>query len=161
VTTTHNQVEGYAAYFEFIKSDHRSAYVYQLLITPEARMSSGRVLPMTGYRRRLSNQKTRAQWKQFGSSVSSADARTPTADDQVVTDSMLQFLTRTFHSFSVNGYTMRTGSLPPAQPIFVEVSCEDLENIRLGKTPYKILGRVWKSRKALGFPEGFIPELTF
>lgn len=44
------------------------------------------------------------------------------------------------------------------QPIVVEVTPEDLEEIRKSKTPYKVLGRVWKSRKFLGFPDDIIRD---
>ncbi len=38
-------------------------------------------------------------------------------------------------------------------PIIVEVASEDLDGIRLGKTPYKVLGRITRVRKALGFSQ--------
>jgi len=38
-------------------------------------------------------------------------------------------------------------------PIVVEVASEDLDGIRLGKTPYKVLGRITRVRKALGFSQ--------
>jgi hypothetical protein len=38
-------------------------------------------------------------------------------------------------------------------PIVVEVASEDLDGIRLGKTPYKVLGRITRVRKALGFSD--------
>jgi hypothetical protein len=38
-------------------------------------------------------------------------------------------------------------------PILVEVAQEDLEQIRLSKTPYKILGRITRVRRTLGFGE--------
>jgi hypothetical protein len=39
------------------------------------------------------------------------------------------------------------------QPLVVEVSQADLEEIRYSKTPYKILGRITRVRKTLGFGE--------
>jgi hypothetical protein len=36
------------------------------------------------------------------------------------------------------------------------VTAEDLEDSRMAKTPYKVLGRVWKVRKKMGFPKEFI-----
>jgi hypothetical protein len=48
------------------------------------------------------------------------------------------------------------------QPIVVEVTNEDLEAARLSKTPYKVIGRVLKSRAALGFPKEIIhPTSSF
>jgi hypothetical protein len=39
------------------------------------------------------------------------------------------------------------------QPIAVEVTPEDMDDVRLGKTPYKILGRITRCRRTLGFGE--------
>ena len=39
------------------------------------------------------------------------------------------------------------------QPIVVEVSQADVADIRSSKTPYKVLGRITRARKALGFGE--------
>jgi hypothetical protein len=44
------------------------------------------------------------------------------------------------------------------EPVVVEVTAEDLECVRTGKTPYKTLGRIWKARKFLGFPAEFIDK---
>jgi hypothetical protein len=44
------------------------------------------------------------------------------------------------------------------QPIVVEVTQDDLEDIRLSKTPYKILGRITRCRRALNFGESLYSE---
>ena len=163
MTTTNNNVAGVAAYLEFNRRDSGSGvgYVYQVLITPEATTPDGHVVPMTAYRRRLSTIKTRAQWKQFGSSIRSTDARARMTSVSSPADEMLSFLTRTFSHFNATDYKLCTGSLPAGTPVYVEITHEDMNDVRLGKTPYKILGRVWKVRKAMKFPDSVIPTSPF
>jgi hypothetical protein len=157
-TMTNNDVAGVAAYLEFAKRDGAMGYVYQVLITPEARTPDGHVVPMTAYRRRMTTLKTRAQWKQFGSSVRSSDAITRATGEITAADEMLHFLVRAINQFKTNSYTLVTGTLPENTPVLVEVTHEDMNDVRLGKTPYKILGRVWKVRKARNFPASVIPS---
>jgi hypothetical protein len=42
------------------------------------------------------------------------------------------------------------------QPIVVQVSEKDLEDIAARNTPYKLIGRVLKVRRKHGFPTTFI-----
>jgi hypothetical protein len=51
-----------------------------------------------------------------------------------------------------SGYTLYK------QPIVVEVASSDLDDVRLSKTPYKILGRVTRSRRKLEFGESLFNE---
>jgi uncharacterized protein (UPF0216 family) len=61
--------------------------------------------------------------------------------------SRLEFMMSTINQMT--GYKYQLYKLP----IVVEVASEDLDGIRLGKTPYKVLGRITRVRKALGFSE--------
>ena len=61
--------------------------------------------------------------------------------------SRIVYLENTFTRMDGYGYTLYK------QPIVIEVSQADLDDIRLSKTPYKILGRITRVRKALGFSE--------
>lgn len=157
MTTTSNDattVVGNAIYLE----GERTAgdkYVTQLLFTPEAKMPDGSIVQMTMYRRRISAHRPRSVWKSYGCgnnttrllekhSILVASVR----QDAVIHD-MWAFALSTLTSFK-SSYKL------VGKPIVVEVSIADLSDIRLGKTPYKVLGRVWKSRKALGFPADVI-----
>jgi hypothetical protein len=64
----------------------------------------------------------------------------------------LSFTDSLFNQLIIQGWTLFK------QPIVVEVSPEDLDDIRAGKTPYKILGRVTRSRRHYKFPETLFSE---
>ena len=63
---------------------------------------------------------------------------------------MLGFTKTVFISLTDNGWKIRK------EPVIVDVTPDDLEDSRQAKTPYKVFGRVWKARKAMGFPKEFL-----
>jgi hypothetical protein len=63
---------------------------------------------------------------------------------------MTMFTDPLFSSLSMNEWALYK------EPIVVEVTAEDLEMVRGSKTPYKVLGRVTKVRRALGFPQAVL-----
>jgi hypothetical protein len=114
---------------------------------------------MTMYRRRLSTNAPRKTWKQFGSSRTAAFAietsssiADPAARVENTLDEMTSFMTSALKSIASNNYRVQI------KPIVVEVVASDMDEIKNGKTPYKLLGRFMKVRKVLGFPKEFIPE---
>ena len=148
---TDTQVQGKAVYLEFV----RGSTTTQVLVMPEGMTTSHKTVPMTVYRRRLAITQPRKTWKQASSSYTSVALLTgaePHAKSQTA-DKMLQFLQPLFMSLSSNGYVLYK------DPIIVEVTSEDLECARQGKTPYKAMARVWKCRKAAGFPKEYIHEV--
>ena len=130
--TDNKMVVGYAVYYEIRKG----AQTWQLLITPQVMG----VVPASMFRRRVSPIETRKMWKQ----VASTSMTTP---DKVGADRM-NFVRTMFDSLVKTEWKMLDGT----KPIVVEVTHDDLADIQSGKTPYKIIGRVLKSRKALRFP---------
>jgi hypothetical protein len=52
-----------------------------------------------------------------------------------------------FDSLLSGGWTIEK------EPLFIETSKKDMTDIRLGKTPNKMLYRINQTRKAQGFPE--------
>ena len=144
------QVQGKAIYLEFVKSDFTATT--QVLLMPEGQTTSHRVVPMTVYRRRLTAAQTRKTWKVSASPTLMStllSAASPLSDTEAI-DRALLFITPLFNSLERNSYTLYK------DPIVVEVTAEDLEFARNGKTPYKALARVWKSRKVLGFPKEYV-----
>ena len=142
-----NNVQGRAVYLEVT---HPSGAVTQVLIMPEGLTSAHAIAPLSMYRRRLTPMTPRKTWRHVASSITSARAKTTSTDNPEIASSMLTFLTPMFDGFVTNGWSIRK------EPVFVEVTAEDLEDSRQGKTPYKVFGRVWKARKFLGFPKEFI-----
>jgi hypothetical protein len=151
MTTTANvtNVAGYAMYLELRHTEVPNR-VTQILISPEGMTSAHAQVPMVMYSRRLTSVQPKKQWRRSSSMLTlhttapadRAAARVRTARDYI------EGLAR------ANWKVYK-------EPIVVEATPEDLEDIRQGKTPYKLLGRVWKSRKYLGFPEGFIHPVVW
>ena len=159
--TTSNDlnVVGHAIYLELVRADAISGYCQQVIITPEGKTTDGRVVPMTMYRRRLSTNAPRKTWKQFGSARTAAFAietsssiADPTARVENTLDEMTSFMAAALKSIASNNYKVQT------KAIVVEVVASDMDEIKNGKTPYKLLGRFMKVRKVLGFPKDLIPE---
>ena len=152
MTDTANPVRGRALYLECIRPGE--SVTTQILILPEGVTSSHKTVPMTVFRRRLSSAQPRKTWKMTSSVLSTNIMLASTAAiaerESAAVESMLKFVVPIFKSLKTNGYTLYK------QPIVVEVTAEDLEHARLGKTPYKALARVWKTRKHLGFPQEYI-----
>lgn len=133
--------------------------VTQVLLMPEGLSSQGHSVASSMWRRRISPIQPRKAWRQISNTQSYARARTvhpgstlgmPTPDESA--RQVLSFAAPLVHGLVTSGWKVRK------EPIIVEVSHEDLDDVRLSKTPYKVFGRVWKSRKALGFPKDFIEK---
>ena len=154
-TTTANTMPsptcvGYALYLELEKG----TMVTQVLIMPEGVSSTHREVNLSLYRRRLTQATPRRTWRQ---AVSPARSTTLTT---IATDPVEMFRERAGNvsgfialylcTLAENDWKVRNTM------ITVEVTAEDLEDARLGKTPYKVFGRVWKVRKKIGFPKEFL-----
>lgn len=148
--TIDTQVQGKAVYMEFVKP----GATHQLLLMPEGLSTSHKTVPMTLYRRRLTAAQPRKTWKAAGAHHTSMSLLTGAApvSHEAAAEAMIGFLHPLFHSLKINDFKLYK------QPIVVEVTAEDLELARQGKTPYKAMGRVWKVRKQLGFPKEYLHE---
>jgi hypothetical protein len=152
---TDTKVVGKALYLEF----RHGGSTNQVIITPEAINASGKYVPITTYRRRISSSSPRKTWKQMSTvfrseidpmtnklvALGKEHALATVADRISYTDNL-------FNQLVTSGWQLYK------QPIVVEVTQEDLEDIRLSKTPYKILGRITRCRRALNFGESLFAE---
>ena len=143
-----DKVVGKALYLEL----RSGISTYQVLLTPDGIASNGRAVPATLYRRQISKLKPRRAWKTYSLPSLSLNAfGTYEATDKDTAlqnaDSRIGYMSSTFNQLKSYGYNLYK------QPLFIEVSQEDLESIRLSKTPYKILGRITRVRRTLGFGE--------
>jgi len=143
-----DKVVGKALYVEF----RSTGQTYQMLLTPDGVSSNGRVVPSTVYRRQISKLKPRRAWKTYSLPVLPLNAfgvyETQTKDDAVqAAETRLNYMATTITQLQSYSYRLYKS------PILVEVAQEDLESIRLSKTPYKILGRITRVRRTLGFGE--------
>lgn len=164
-TTTPANVVGYATYIEAERPMNVGSpmkYVYQTLLMPEG-AHSGRPLAMSMYSRRISTTHPRKTWRFVSSSMTYDRAQadvsplfTPTVRAWKLTESMLGFTgTRLGGLVATNQQAGLEWKLV-GQPVVVEVTDADFADVALGKTPYKVFGRVWKARKVLGFPTEFV-----
>jgi hypothetical protein len=143
-----DKVVGKALYLELRNSNQ----TYQMLLTPDGVSSNGRVVPSTLYRRQISKLKPRRAWKTFSLPalpLNSFGAYDTQSNDDAMQSAVLRvsYMATTINQLNSYGYKLYKN------PILVEVAQEDLESIRLSKTPYKILGRITRVRRTLGFGE--------
>jgi len=146
--TEKDKVIGKALYTEF----RAASQTYQLMITPDGITSNGKYVPAMVYRRQISSSRPRRAWKNFSLpslNVNEFGAFTTTPKDQAIetAKSRLEFMMSTINQMTAYKYQLYM------MPIVVEVASEDLDGIRLGRTPYKVLGRITRVRKALGFSQ--------
>jgi hypothetical protein len=130
----------------------KGASTTQVLIMPEGVSSAHRDANLAVYRRRLTAITPRKTWRHAQSAhrYVGLKAADPTISETAAVSRVTDFVATYLISLSENGWKVRN------QVITVEVTAEDLEDSRMAKTPYKVLGRVWKVRKKLGFPKEFI-----
>lgn len=142
-------IVGKALYLEL----RRENYTNQIIITPEGLTPTGAYVPMTTYRRRISDISPRKTWKQMSSmfySVPDEASKIPQLGEEHALATFADRMSYNKNLFEqlVNGHWTIFKT-----PITVEVTAEDLEDVRSSKTPYKILARITRSRRKLGFPE--------
>jgi len=143
-----DKVIGKALYMEF----HSTGQPYQMLITPDGVSSYGRAVPATVYRHQISKLKPRRAWKTYSLPALPLNSfgayETQSKDDATqAADTRANYIATTLTQLNSYSYKLYKS------PILVEVAQEDLESIRLSKTPYKILGRITRVRRTLGFGE--------
>ena len=143
-----DKVIGKSLYVEMRNSNQ----TYQMLITPDGVGENGRAVPPMVYRRQISRVTPRRAWKVY--SLSALPLNAFGTYDQFTKDLATivpgQRMTNVSSIFKqLDGYGYKVYK----QPLVIEVSQADLEEIRFSKTPYKILGRITRVRKTLGFGE--------
>lgn len=148
-------IAGKALYLEF----RNGPQTQQVILTPEGLTAANKAVPMTCYRRKISAVNPRKTWKQVSSSISSekdlmtgAFVQVSREHALVVAPNILNFTDSLFNQLIQHGWTLYK------QPIVVEVTKEDLDDVRMSKTPYKILGRVTRCRRILNFGEALFAE---
>lgn len=143
-----NHTVGKALYLEL----RRGRVTDQVLITPEGISETGRYVPMATYRRRVSESAPRKSWKQqctlFRSEIHpdtnqlvqlGAEYALATVKDRV------GYMTGLFEQLVSLGYTVYR------QPLAIEITPKDLDDVAKGKVPYSAMHRLNQSRLAAGF----------
>jgi len=146
-----DKVIGKALYMEFRSGQQ----TYQLMLTPDGVTSGGKYVPAMMYRRQVSASRPRRAWKSYSLpsiNLNEFGAFNTLPKNEALTTAghRLEFMMPTINQLMSNRYQLYK------LPVVVEVASEDLDGIRLGKTPYKVLGRITRVRKALGFSDDVI-----
>ena len=144
-----NSVVGKALYLEF----RRGGYTQQIIFTPEGRSATGQYVPITTYRRQISADSPRKTWKQmstmFKSEMNPDGSLVQLGKEHALStvQDRIGYTDNLFTQLTSRGWSLYK------KPIAVEVTPEDLDDVRNCKTPYKILGRVTRCRRAYDFGE--------
>lgn len=149
------KVVGKALYLEFRRGNETN----QIIITPEAINASGKYVPISTYRRRISTGNPRKTWKQMSTTFrSEIDPAGNTLVQLGKEHALATVMDRVSYNDGLFTQLINSGWSLHKQPFVVEVTQEDLEDIRLSKTPYKILGRITRCRRTLNFGESLFNE---
>lgn len=136
-------VQGIALYAQF----HKPGAMTQLMVTPDGYDESGNKVYASLYRRVVTTDSPKKQWR--SSFIRSADADGVDFEDGAqradFAEKRLNFATQLFDSLLNGKWELHK------DPIYLEVSKKDLSDIRDSKTPNKLLYRVNQSREALNF----------
>lgn len=148
------QAHGKALYLEFEQVGGSS--VLQLILTPDMLKADGTHVPLALYRRRLTVNKPRAKWQAYSTydkpAIESGAFAVITSKADAVNNAKtrLLFADKLFTQLIDHNYTLRKS------PIVVEIGAQDLDDLCAHRTPYKILARITRSRKVLGFADSLI-----
>jgi hypothetical protein len=150
--TTNTQVVGKALYLEMRNGINTT----QIIITPEGRNVSGKYVPMTCYRRKIHPATPRKTWKQVTSGEMYPIPTPQMPEDFALTTvrDRLNFTDSLFNQLISQGWTLYK------TPIAIESTVEDLDDVRMGKTPYKILGRIARCRRTLNFGDSLFATVS-
>lgn len=146
-------VQGIAVYAEFARSNATT----QIIITPDGFDSNGNEVSMNLIRRTVTDTSPRKQWR--FSSLVAADpipqiiaSRGVSADEakELYCDERMRYASSLFDQIMRGDWTL------VGEPLLIEVSKIDLDNVRESKTPTKLLYRITQSRVAKGYPTDLV-----
>jgi hypothetical protein len=143
-------VQGLALYIEL----RRPLSTIQIVMTPEGFTPSNGVKQPIFFRRTLSSGVTKRKWRTYSIALNKVAAealqRNSKVDEDVLDEQMtsrLRNLKGYFESAASQGYKMMNN------PIYVEVTKEDIESANNGNLPAKLWTRIKSSKVAAGYPE--------
>lgn len=139
-------VQGIALYAEFRKP----GAMMQIMLTPDGYAVDGKMVAASLYRRVITPTTPKKQWRNSKLSIKSiealAGAPLDTDKKDEFANNRLEFAVQLFDGIKNGGWTMTK------EPLFIETSKKDLDDVRAEKTPNKLLYRVNLTRDAQGFP---------
>lgn len=136
-------VQGIALYAQF----HKPGAMTQLLITPDGYDEIGEKVYASLYRRIVTTTSPKKQWR--SSAIRSADVEgydfEVSHDRARFAEKRLSFAVQLFDSLLSGKWELHK------EPIYLEVSKKDLTDIKVARTPSKLIYRINQSREALNF----------
>jgi hypothetical protein len=147
ITDSTKSVQGFAIYSEFTNT---AGDIYQMFITPDGTNDEGQFVAAHVFKRRLTSDAQKKQWRTQVLSSQLLDPVVGTSTEEH-RFSRLKNIKDTLSRLALR-FTIVN------EPFFVEVSKQDLSQIAQGKTPIKVIYRIGETRKALGFAEMFAEE---
>ena len=148
---------GYSAFFEFKNPDvTKSKSLIHVIVTPDAFSKEGRPVPSMVYHRHRNPKGSvagsRTAWRHYSLKTPELDSVTgrfkfPDEGLQSFATDRATLMAKLIKQISALGYRLTS------KPIIVQTSVEDLEEFRKGATPYKLISRINRSRRILGFSE--------
>ena len=138
-------VQGIAVYAEFARNNATT----QIIITPDGYGASEQLIRTNVVRRTVTKDNPRKQWR--FSLIRSARSATPD-DKEAYANDRMQYASTLFDQLIAGDWKM------VGKPILLETSKDDLEAVRNGKTPTKMIYRINQSRIAQGYPTEIVNE---
>ena len=141
---TEKDVQGVALYAEWAKPDALT----QIFFTPDGYTQSGAFLKARMYRRVITSDNPRKQWKSSVLHASHEEFEFDGEDEKRrYSANRIYGMKEYFNALIHGGWAMVN------EPLLIEVSKKDIEDMAMDKTPTKFLYRVDLTKKAKGFPE--------
>jgi hypothetical protein len=140
-------VQGLSVYAEFSKPGFRT----EMFITPDGFTPTGDLVPATVFTRVVSKEKPKKLWRQ--TTIQFADEIAKIGEKELDLSQKEQYLSKRLeHLTSIFEGVVETGWEITSEPMLIETSLKDLQEVAKGETPIRVVYRINQSRKALGLP---------
>lgn len=146
-------VQGVGVYVELTRTSGGVAQTAQMFMFPDGYDTSGTLYGITVGRRVVSSESPKKPWR-FTALDPNPEGLTLTDDErEAFVEKRMAIPSELFAMYANGGWTMVN------QPILIEVSRKDWDDLNEGKTPTKFIYRVTQSRAELGFPADLFPAV--
>jgi hypothetical protein len=139
------EVQGFAVYGEFRKEGATT----MVLITPDGYGTDGARTGAQLFRRVLTTYSPKRQWRASyvgNAEVEGVSIPLKNEDKERYAESRLSFAVQLFEGIKNGGWAIA------GKPIVTEVSRKDIDDIRAGRTPSKVIYRINQTRAKVGYP---------
>jgi hypothetical protein len=145
---TEKDVQGTAVYAEWTKPESLT----QIFFSPDGYTSAGEILYARMYRRTITTENPRRQWNATTLHGAHLDqyvggVQIPEDEKRSHAETRLTSVADFFERMIRAGWAMVN------EPLLIEMSKKDMDDMKLDKTPNKFLYRVDLAKKAKGFPD--------